>query len=53
MAEKEKISLIEAMLFVSGEPVTLASLKGVMDMPEPDIKEALDELAAEYKERDR
>jgi segregation and condensation protein B len=53
MADKEKISLIEAMLFVSGEPVTLASLKSVMDMPESEIKQALDELTAEYKERDR
>ena len=53
MADKEKISLIEAMLFVSGEPVTVASLKNVMDIPESEIKQALDELTAEYKERDR
>jgi len=53
MADKEKISLIEAMLFVSGEPVTLSSLKGVLDMPEPDIRQALDELMHEYRERDR
>lgn len=53
MADKEKISLIEAMLFVSGEPIALASMKGVLDMPESDIKQAVDELIAEYKERDR
>ena len=41
------------MLFVSGEPVTLSSLKGVLDMPEPDIRQALDELMHEYRERDR
>lgn len=53
MADKENISLIEAMLFVSGEPVALASLKGVMDMPESDIKQAVEELIAEYQARDR
>ena len=53
MADKEKISLIEAMLFVSGEPIMLAALKSVMDIPEPDIKQAIDELIAEYQERDR
>jgi segregation and condensation protein B len=50
---KERKSLIEAVLFVSGEPVTLASLKGVLDMPEADIKQGIDELIAEYRERDR
>jgi segregation and condensation protein B len=50
---KERKSLIEAVLFVSGEPVNLASLKGVLDMPEADIKQGIDELIAEYRERDR
>lgn len=50
---KERKSLIEAVLFVSGEPVTLTSLKGVLDMPEADIKQGIDELIAEYRERDR
>ncbi len=50
---KERKSMIEAMLFVSAEPVTLESLKGVLDVPEADIKQGIDELIAEYKERDR
>ena len=50
---KERKALIEAVLFVSGEPVNLASLKGVLDMPEADIKQGIDELIAEYRERDR
>jgi len=50
---KERIALIEAMLFVSGEPVTLASLKGVLDIPEADIKQGIDKLIAEYREHDR
>jgi segregation and condensation protein B len=43
--------MIEAMLFVSGEPVLPASLKEVLDIPEADIKQVMDELIAEYKER--
>ena len=53
MSEKEKKSLIEAMLFVSGEPVTLSSLKGVLDLPESDIQQVAEELMVEYRERDR
>ncbi len=53
MEEKEKISIIEAMLFVSGEPITLSSLKAVMEMPESDIRQSMDLLISEYKERDR
>ncbi len=50
---KEKKALIEAILFISGEPVTLVSLKGVLDIPESDLKQGVDELIAEYRERDR
>ena len=53
MDTKEKISLVEAMLFVSGEPVLLASLKDALDMPEADIRQVMDELIAEYRTRDR
>ena len=52
MADKEKKSLIEAMLFVSGEPVTVQAIKAALDMPEADITEATAELAAEYRDRD-
>ena len=51
METKEKISLIEALLFVSGEPVTLAVLKNITDIPEAEIKQLLDNLIAEYRER--
>lgn len=53
MDVKERISLIEAMLFVSGEPITLESIKGMLDIPEGDIRQALSELIADYRERDR
>jgi len=50
---KERISLIEAMLFVSGDPLTLEAIKGILDIPEADIKQVMNELIAEYRERDR
>ena len=51
MEFQEKKSLIEAVLFVSGEPVTLAVLKNIMDMPETDIRQILEEMVAEYRNR--
>ncbi len=51
METGEKKSLIEALLFVSSEPVTLQSLKDVADLPESDLKEILDELMTEYREK--
>ena len=45
--------MIEAVLFVSGEPVPLESLKGLLDVPEAEIKQVVVELIAEYRERDR
>ena len=51
MEKTEKKSLIEALLFISGEPVTLAELKSGAEMPEPELKQLLDEMIAEYKER--
>ncbi len=52
METKEKKSLIEALLFVSGEPLSLAELKAVTEIPEFDIKQFLDEIIAEYRSRD-
>jgi segregation and condensation protein B len=52
MEVREKKSLLEALLFISGEPVTLAALKGSAELPEAEIKQLLDELAAEYREKD-
>ena len=52
MELKEKKSLVESLLFVSGEPVTLAVLKGITDLPEAELKQLLDDLILEYKGRD-
>lgn len=51
MDQKEKKSLVEALLFVSGEPVTLAILKNITELPEAELKQLLEELIAEYRER--
>lgn len=53
MEMAEKKSLLEALLFVSGEPVALADLKTITDLPEIEIKQALDEMIQEYRQADR
>ncbi len=52
MEQKEKKSLIEALLFVSGEPLAPSALKTTTELPETEISQILDELIAEYRERD-
>jgi len=52
MEMKEKKSLLESLLFVSGEPLAASLLKTNTELPETEIKQLLDELIAEYKERD-
>lgn len=51
MEEKDKKSVIETLLFISGEPVSLSELKNITDMPEADIKQNIDELIREHAER--
>lgn len=51
MIIQDNKSLIEALLFVSGEPITIADLKNIVDMPEADIKQVLNQLVDEYRTR--
>lgn len=51
MEDKQKKSVLEALLFLSGEPVTLSALREVTDLPEPEIKRLMDELVIQYRER--
>jgi segregation and condensation protein B len=44
-------SILEALLFVSGEVLTIETLKKITDMPEFDIKNFMNELIRDYKER--
>src|SRR5574340_228612 len=52
MTNREKKSLVESLLFVSGDPVMLSTLKATTELPESDIKQLIDELITEYRERD-
>ena len=51
MEDKQNKSVIEALLFLSGEPVTLSAIRDVIDLPEPEIKMLMDELVIQYRER--
>jgi segregation and condensation protein B len=51
--EREHKSILEALLFLSGEVVSISSLKDIVGLPEADIKNLMSELMAEYRERNR
>jgi segregation and condensation protein B len=48
---KTRKSMLEVLLFLSGEPVSASDLKSVTGLPEAEIAELLDELSEEYRER--
>jgi segregation and condensation protein B len=48
---RENISVLEGILFLSGDLVTISTLKDVLELPEPDIKNLMEKLIMEYKER--
>ena len=49
--DREKKSVLEAFLFLSGEVLTYASLKDVTEIPEPEVKRLMEDLIEEYRER--
>jgi segregation and condensation protein B len=51
MEDREKISVLEALLFLSGELLSISAIKDVIELPEPEIKRLMEELMAEYKNR--
>jgi segregation and condensation protein B len=51
MEIQEKKSIIEALLFVAGETVAPSVLKGITEIPEAEVKQILDGLVSEYRER--
>lgn len=51
MEDREKKAVLEVILFLSGEPVTLSTIKDVIELPEPDIKRLMDELILKYREQ--
>jgi segregation and condensation protein B len=52
MDDREKKSLLEALLFFSGEPLTPASLKGITGTDEPEIRRLMEGLMADYRARE-
>lgn len=53
MEDRENKSLLEALLFLSGEPLTPSGLKTITELDEPEIQRLMNELVAEYRERQR
>jgi segregation and condensation protein B len=51
MEDRERISVFEAILFLSGELITISTLKDVTELPESEIKRLMGELIQEYKKR--
>jgi segregation and condensation protein B len=51
METNEKKALVESLLFVSGDPVTVQTLKNIVEMPETELKLLLEELIAEYRNK--
>ena len=51
MEDREKKYLLEAILFLSGEPLSVSSLKEVTDISDSEITRLMDELMAEYRDR--
>lgn len=52
MEEREKRSLLEALLFLSGEPLLFSHIKGIIDLTEDEFRRVMSELMAEYNNRD-
>ena len=51
MEEKEKKSIIEALLFMSGEPVTVDTIKKITDIDKNEAEEHMRALISEYSVR--
>jgi segregation and condensation protein B len=49
MEDLKKKAIIEALIFVAGEPVTLDSIIKATDLQKSEIKQLADELIAEYR----
>ncbi len=52
MEEVQKKSVLEALLFVAGEPVSAGGLAKATEMQDSEVKRLMDELTREYKDRD-
>jgi segregation and condensation protein B len=52
MEDRETIAVLEALLFLSGEPLEISKIKEVIGLPELEIKRLMDELILKYREQE-
>ncbi|MBP9697844.1 MAG: SMC-Scp complex subunit ScpB [Candidatus Moranbacteria bacterium] len=50
MAHAHPLSVLESLLFVSGEPVSVSRIAKILEIPEEEVRTALDQLAQKYGE---
>ncbi len=48
MEDKEAKSILEAVLFIAGEPLTVETLKDLVEIGKPEIERLVNELISEY-----
>jgi segregation and condensation protein B len=48
MDEREAKSIIESILFIAGEPITIDALKDILEMERPETEQLVNELISEY-----
>ena len=53
MAISEIASAIEGILFAAGEPVPEGRLASVLDVPDEEVRAAVEELMANYEQENR
>jgi len=51
MEDRQKKSVLEMLLFLSGEPLTLKDIKGATGFSDDETTDLMDELVSEYSER--
>jgi segregation and condensation protein B len=51
MEDKEAKSILEAVLFISGEPITISALKNILEINEKEVERIAGELIQEYRLR--
>jgi segregation and condensation protein B len=51
MEDREWKAVLEALLFLSGEPLTVSAINEVIELPEDEVKRLLGELIMDYRER--